>query len=82
MQTIIHTNTILDVNNVYIIRCIQLLSVQRLFRCDKYKRQQSVNNFMSDAIGNRWTALSHPLKVNVQVGVIEKKANDPLVATS
>jgi hypothetical protein len=34
MQTIIHTNAILDVNNAYVIHWIQLLNVQRLFRCD------------------------------------------------
>jgi hypothetical protein len=31
---IIHTDAILNNNNVYMIRRIQLLNVQMLFRCD------------------------------------------------
>ena len=82
MQTIIHTNVIMDVKTVHMIRCIQLLSVQRLFRCDSCEHQQSVNDFKSYTFGNQWAALSHPAKLIVLVGVIAKKANDMLVATS
>jgi hypothetical protein len=82
MQTITHTNAILDVSNVYMICCIQLLSEQRLFRCDYCEHQQSVHNLKSSTFGYQWAALSHPSKVNVLVGVLAKKANDPLIATS
>jgi hypothetical protein len=82
MQTLLHTNATLDVNNVYMIHCIELLSVQRLFRCNECERQQSVHDFKSYTSGTQWAALSHPSKANVEVSVIAKKANDPLVATS
>jgi len=81
MQSIIHTNAFLDVNNVFMIRCIQLVGVQRLFRCDYCDRQQSVNDFDSYTFGNHWAALAHTAKVNVLVGVIVKKTNDTLIAT-
>jgi len=71
----IHTNVILDVKKAYMIGCMQLFSVQRQFRCDKCERQQSVNDFKSYRFGNQWAALSYCSKVNVQVGVIVKKAN-------
>jgi len=35
----------LDVNYEYTIRCIQLVSVQKLFRCDSGERHESVNDF-------------------------------------
>jgi len=35
----------MDVITVYLICWIQLLSVQRLFRCDRCERQRSVNDF-------------------------------------
>ena len=41
----IDTNAIMDVITVYLIRWIQLLSVQRLFRCDYCERQRSLNYF-------------------------------------
>jgi hypothetical protein len=44
MQTIIDTNTIMDVITVSLIRWIQLLSIQRLLRCDSCERQRSVND--------------------------------------
>jgi len=81
MQTIIHTNALMEVNTEYMIGCIQLLSVQRLFRCDKCERQQSVNDFEPYTFSNQWAALSHPSKADVEVGVIAKKVNDTLVAT-
>jgi len=37
---IIHTNAILDANNVCMNGCIQLVTVQRLFRCDECERQR------------------------------------------
>ena len=82
MQTIILTNAILDVNNVYMIHCIQLLCVQRLFLCDSCEHQHSVNDFESYTFGIQWAALSHTAKVNSLVGVIAKNGNDKLVATS
>jgi len=78
----IHTNAILDVNNVYMNGCIQLLSVQRLFRWHSCERQQSVNDFWSYTFANQWTALSHLSTVNVLVRIIVKKTNETLVTTS
>jgi hypothetical protein len=82
MQRIMHTNIILDVENAYMIRCIQFLSVQRLSECDECEHQQSVTDFKSYTFGNQWSALSHPAIINVSVGSIAKKANDSVVCTS
>jgi len=82
MPTIIHTNALLEVNNEYMIGCIRVLSVQRLFRCHQCERQQSVKDIESYTFNNQWAALSHPSKPDVEVGVIAKKVNDTLVATS
>jgi len=82
MQTIIHANTILYVNNVYFNRCIQLLGAQRLFRCDSSERQQSVNDLQSYTFSNQLAGLSYQSKVNILVGVQVKKTNYMLVATS
>jgi len=78
----IPTNAILDVNNEYTIRCIQLLNVGRLPWCDWCEREQIVNNFQSYTFRNQKAALSHPSRVNVLVRVIAKKANDTLVDPS
>jgi hypothetical protein len=77
-----HTNVILDVKNAYMIRYIQFMSVYRLFRCNSCKRQQTVKDFKSYTFGSEWAAVSHPSIKNVLVGVITKKANDSLFATS
>ena len=82
MQMIIHANAILDVNNVYMNRCVQLLGAQWLFRCDQSERQQSVNDLQSYTFGNQLAGLSYHSKVNVLVGVKVKKANYMLVVTS
>jgi len=82
MQMIMHTNAIMEVNTEYMIGCIQSLSVQRLFQCDQCERQQSVNDFESYTLNNQWAVLSHCSKADVEVGVIAKKVNDTLVATS
>jgi len=82
MQTIIHANGLLDVNNVYLNHCVQLLGAQMLFRCDQSERQQSVNDSQSYTFGNQLAGLSYHSKVNVFVGVKAKKTNYMLVATS
>jgi len=82
MNIRIHTNAILDVNNLYIIRCVQLSGAQRVLCCDSNQCQQSMNDLESDTFGNQLAALSHRSKVNVLVASKEKKANDMLVATS
>jgi hypothetical protein len=82
METIIHANTILDGNNVYVNCCIQLLGTQRLFQCDQSERQQSVNDLQSYTFGNQLVGLTSHSKVNVLVGVKGKKTNYMLVATS
>ena len=82
MHMMIFTNTILVVNNVDTIHCIQLFSVRRLCGCDSCVCQQSVNDFWCYTFGNQWAALSHPSKVNVSVGVVDETANYTHVATS
>jgi hypothetical protein len=61
----IHTNTIMDVISVYLIRCIQLLSVQRLFQGDECQCQRSVNDFwhcvMKDPVGCAVTVSHNPI---------------------
>jgi len=82
MQTIIHAHCILDVNNVYMNRAVQLFGAQRLFRCDLSERQQSVNDLQSYTFGTQLAGLSHHSKVNVLVGIKVNKAHYMLVATS
>jgi len=82
MQTIIHANAKLDVNNVYMKRSGQLLGAQRPLRCDSIERQQSVNDLQSYTFGNQLAGSSYHSKVNALVGVKAKKANCMLDATS
>jgi len=82
MQMMILRNAILDGNDEYTIRWIQLLSVRRLCQCDQCERPQSVNDFSFHTVDNHRAALSHPSKVNELVGVIAEKANDAVVAAS
>jgi len=82
MQTIIHANAILDVNNVFMNCCVKLLGAQRLFRCDLGDRQQSVNDLHSNTFGKLSAGFSYHSKANVSVGVKAKKGNYMLVATS
>jgi len=82
MQTIIHANAILDINNGYMNRCIQLLGAQKLFRCDSSERQQSVNDLKSSTFANQLAGLLYHSNLSVLVGVEAKKANYMLVATS
>ena len=72
----------MEVNTEYIIGCIQLLCVQRLFPCDSCERQQSVKDFESYTFSNLWAALSHPSKADAEDGVIAKKVNYTFFATS
>jgi hypothetical protein len=80
--TIIYTNAMLDVNNEYTIGCIQLLSLQRQFHCNKYQGQKSVNDFYSSTIGNQWAALPYAFKVNGLVSIKVKHTNNMLGALS
>jgi hypothetical protein len=73
MQTIMHTNVILDVKSAFMIHCIQFLTVQRLFRCDQCERQPSVNDVKSYTFGNQWAAFPHSSIINISVAVIAKK---------
>jgi len=80
MQLIKLRNTILAVNNEVSIRCMQLLSVRRLFGCDLCQRQQSVNDFQSYTFDNQMAPLDAPSMVNVLVRVTAAKTNATLVA--
>ena len=76
------TNAILDVNDKYTIHCVQLSSVQRLFRCDQCQFQPNVNDFQSYTISNQRAALLHSSNRNVLVSIIANMANDMIVGPS
>jgi len=82
MQMKIHRNTILVVNNDYMVCCIQLLRVPSPFPTVYCERQQIINYVWLYTFGYQRAALSHPSKVNVLVSFIAERASNLLVDPS